>query len=194
MVEAKRVLVVGIAGVGKTTVLNRVKEILKEKDLKVESLTYGTLMLEEAERLHKVKDRDELRKLKLQEQRELQISAAKKISKANSDIVLIDTHLLIKSGNIYLPGLPFDVIKKLKPKLIILIEAPAKEILKRRKKDSSRKRETLSKRAIEEELKMERELLGTCATLAGAPMLRVMNRENEVDKAAKIIGESLINL
>jgi len=190
--ESKRVLIVGVAGVGKTAVLSKVKEILSNNGLKVETVTYGSVMFEEAKKKFNLNNRDELRKLKLKEQRKLQLLAAEKISKLKEDVLLIDTHLAIKAGSAYLPGLPFEVIKKLKLDLIILIEASAEEILKRRINDKSRNREALNKESIEEELRMEKEFLASCATLAGAPLLCVVNKENKLNETADLIAKAIM--
>ncbi|GBC74992.1 Thymidylate kinase [archaeon HR06] len=192
MGESKRVLIVGVAGVGKTAVLSKVKEILSNNGLKVETVTYGSVMFEEAKKMFNLNNRDELRKLKLKDQRKLQLLAAEKISKLKEDILLIDTHLAIKTGNAYLPGLPFEVIKKLKLDLIILIEATSEEILKRRMNDKSRNREALNKESIEEELRMEKEFLATCATLAGAPLFCVVNKENKLNETADLVAKVIM--
>ena len=76
--------------------------------------------------------RDRLRKLPYELQREMQIQAAKNISKLGN--VIVDTHCTIKTPFGYLPGLPYDVLQILKPSRIILIEADAKEIMERRRK------------------------------------------------------------
>ncbi|MCP8313519.1 MAG: AAA family ATPase, partial [archaeon] len=75
MVNTKRVIIVGIPGVGKTTVVNKIVEMIKKKDLAVESVVFGTVMFEEAKKLG-IKHRDEMRKLPIDEQRKLQIDAA----------------------------------------------------------------------------------------------------------------------
>lgn len=45
-----RAVIVGIPGVGKTTVISNVEKILEEKGLKVDTVVFGTLMFEEAEK------------------------------------------------------------------------------------------------------------------------------------------------
>ena len=79
MSNTKRVVIVGIAGVGKSTVVNEVLSILETKDIKVDNLTFGTIMFEEAQKLG-ISDRDEMRTLSTDNQQELQINAAKSIA------------------------------------------------------------------------------------------------------------------
>ena len=112
MSNTKRVVLVGIAGVGKSTVVNEVLSILETKDVKVDNLTFGTIMFEEAQKLG-ISDRDEMRTLSTDKQQELQINAAKSIANIESDIVIIDTHLFIKTTSGYMPGLPISILKSL---------------------------------------------------------------------------------
>ena len=109
MSNTKRVVIVGIAGVGKSTVVNEVLSILETKDVKVDNLTFGTIMFEEAQKLG-ISDRDEMRTLSTDKQQELQINAAKSIANIESDIVIIDTHLFIKTTSGYMPGLPISIL------------------------------------------------------------------------------------
>ena len=69
MSNTKRVVIVGIAGVGKTTVVNEVLSLLAQKDVKVDNLTFGTIMFEEAQKLG-ISDRDEMRTLSTDKQQE----------------------------------------------------------------------------------------------------------------------------
>jgi len=48
--ESKKVVIVGIAGVGKTTVVNKAVEILKSKNKSVIVASFGTFMFEEAQK------------------------------------------------------------------------------------------------------------------------------------------------
>ncbi|MEM2508848.1 MAG: AAA family ATPase, partial [Candidatus Thermoplasmatota archaeon] len=91
-----KVVVAGIPGAGKTTVLKEVKGI--------EIINYGDVMFSIAKKKNLVNDRDEIRKLPIDEQRKLQKEAAKFISKKKN--VIIDTHCTIKTRDGYMPGLP----------------------------------------------------------------------------------------
>ncbi|MFP3262321.1 MAG: AAA family ATPase, partial [Nitrososphaeria archaeon] len=74
---SKLAIIGGIAGVGKTTVLNIFYEKLKANGISFDVFVYGTVMFEEAQKLG-VKDRDEMRNLPYEKQFELQKSAAKR--------------------------------------------------------------------------------------------------------------------
>jgi Archaeal adenylate kinase len=69
---------VGIPGVGKSTLLTTMVEILKNHQKNVIVVNYGSLMFDVAQE-NGLKDRDELRKLSVTEQQRLQQIAAEKI-------------------------------------------------------------------------------------------------------------------
>jgi adenylate kinase len=120
-----RVVVVGIAGVGKSTVIDQVSKKLDGTSVQV----FGTVMFEEAKRLKWVKHRDEMRKMPVEKQKRLQRIAAQKLSRSRGRFTVVDTHLFIRTNEGFWPGLPFDVIKALKPTHLVLIEATPDEIL-----------------------------------------------------------------
>ena len=65
----KRAVVVGIPGVGKTTVITRAAEVLNKKR-KTTIVVFGTVMFEEAKKIG-LKSRDEMRKMSIEDQRRL---------------------------------------------------------------------------------------------------------------------------
>ncbi|MEM1941807.1 MAG: AAA family ATPase, partial [Candidatus Nitrosocaldus sp.] len=85
----KRAIVVGIPGVGKTTVITRAVEMLNMQGLNTRLVVFGTVMFEEAMRMG-VKHRDEMRRLSVEEQRRLQEDAAVKIANMTDDVIIID--------------------------------------------------------------------------------------------------------
>ena len=91
----KRIIIVGIPGVGKTSVISLVNGALNHKGYQTTVAVFGTIMFEEAKKIG-LKNRDELRKLSIRDQQHLQEMAAKRIAAMNDDIVIIDTHLFVK--------------------------------------------------------------------------------------------------
>ena len=89
-----RVVVVGIPGVGKTTVVDGVVSGFPGTKL----VTFGTLMFEAAKALRWAKDRDEMRKMTVERQKRLQKAAATKIARMKGSATLVDTHLVIRTG------------------------------------------------------------------------------------------------
>ncbi len=186
----KRVVIIGIPGVGKTTLVNRVVEQIKKKKFTLESVVFGTLMFEEAKKLD-IEHRDEMRKLPVDQQRKLQIEAAEKIAMMKADYLFIDTHLMINTKEGYWPGLPFEVLKVLSPSNLILIEALPHEIISRRRRDSGRCRDLAEEETIAREKEIARSMLSTSAIISGAPLLIVINKENQIEEAANQILKAL---
>ena len=184
LAESNRVIIVGIPGVGKTTVVSRVVELLKEKNVKVSVSIFGTVMFNEAKKKG-VKNRDDLRKLSVKEQKELQSMAARTIASISDDVVIVDTHAFISTQEGFYPGLPHNVLEILNPDSFIMISARPEEIYNRRMTDSSRTRDIVSIDAIKKELDVTSAMLSTCSILCGSPIKMVLNTEGKVDEAAR---------
>jgi len=179
----KRVIIVGIPGVGKTSIVSLVAEKLSHKELKATVAVFGTVMLEEAGKIG-VRNRDELRKLSLAKQRQLQETAAKRIAKIKDGIVIIDTHLFIKTIDGYYPGLPLHVLDIIKPTHFVMVVAEAEEIAERRKADKSRDRDIVSTQDIHYELDILRVMVASCSMLTGSPFVVIRNNDNKIENAA----------
>ena len=184
------VVVVGVPGVGKSTVLSEVLKILNKRRITAELAVFGTVMLEQAKR-GGVKDRDELRRLPVRRQRELQVKAARTISKGNKGIKIVDTHLFINTNEGYWPGLPADVLEALAPTNFVLVEAAPSEVLSRRSGDLTRRRDEATKETILREIELGRYILGAASIVTGAPMLVVENSEGSSKKAAELIVKAI---
>ena len=188
LAESKKVVVVGIPGVGKTTVVSKVVEKLNALNKSVSVHSFGTVMFEEAKE-NGLKDRDDLRKLTVEEQKNLQKKAAEKIAEHQENIVIIDTHAFISTKEGYYPGLPHYVIQILKPTHFIAVSAKPDEIYNRRTNDDTRDRDIISIGSIKEELDVQDAMLSSCSVLSGSPMNVVLNTEGKVEEAA----DSIIN-
>jgi adenylate kinase len=184
LAESNRVIIVGIPGVGKTTVVSRVVELLKEKNVKVSVSIFGTVMFNEAKKKG-VQNRDDLRKLSVKEQKELQSMAARTIASITDDVVIVDTHAFISTQEGFYPGLPHNVLEILNPDSFIMISARPEEIYNRRMSDTSRTRDIVSIDTIKKELDVTSAMLSTCSILCGSPIKMVLNTEGKVDEAAR---------
>jgi len=139
---------VGLPGIGKTSVIDRVKEIAKERNIDIKIVNFGTVMFQIAivdeKYKYKVKNRDDMRKLSLREQQDLQIRAAKEIKKMAEEggNIIIDTHACIKMSQQGLcPGLPTRIVRILKNIfMIVYLKRDPKIISKMRKRDKKRDR------------------------------------------------------
>ena len=172
------IVVTGIPGVGKTTVMKRAA-----KGLDMEFVTFGTVMIDIAKEMGLVKDRDEMRKLTLEQQKELQIRSAEKVASMGN--VILDTHCTVKTPKGYMPGLPEWVLKKLKPTAIVVVEADPDEIYNRRAKDTARNRDPDSIEQIAEHQQINRSAAMAYATLTGATVKIVYNHDDAIDEAVK---------
>lgn len=181
--ESKKVIIVGIAGVGKTTLVSKIVEILNSKKKSVSVHSFGTVMLDEAKKIG-IQTRDELRKLPVKKQRELQKMAAKKISGFDHDVVIIDTHAFISTKEGFYPGLPHHVLEELQPANLIAVSARPEEIYNRRMKDTTRDRDIISIDHIKKELAVQEAMVSSCAVLIGSPMKSILNSEGKVEEAA----------
>ena len=178
----------GIPGVGKTSLLSKMVEILKNHKKNVNMINYGTLMFHVAKE-NGLKDRDELRKLPISEQQHLQKIAAEKIAAQNEEIVIIDTHAFINSPEGYYPGLPEHVLKIIAPTNFVSVSAKPEEIYNRRMKDDTRNRDKITLANIKKELDIQSGMISACAVITGSPVRHVLNREGKIDEAAdKIIS------
>ncbi|HEV8406073.1 MAG TPA: adenylate kinase [Nitrososphaera sp.] len=186
----KRAVIVGIPGVGKTTVITRAAEMLNKKR-KTTIVVFGTVMFEEAKKIG-LKSRDEMRKMPVEEQRRLQEMAAKHIAEMNDDILLVDTHLFINTEEGYYPGLPIRLLNIMKPTNMIMVAADAIEIAKRRKTDQTRQRDIISAENIQKELDISRMMVASCSILTGAPFAIIMNNDGQVGEAAANIARTLL--
>ncbi len=175
-----RIVMVGVPGVGKSTVVEKAKEAVPGSTVQV----FGTAMLDEALRLKWVKHRDEMRKLPVKKQKKLQESAAARISRGKGKVVFIDAHLFIRTPEGFWPGLPLRVIQPMKPTHLLLVEASAKEILARRKNDTTRYRDEITEQEIAAELALARSFLTAASLVSGAPMTFVRNEEGKSSEAA----------
>jgi len=145
-------------------------------------------MFEEAVKRRWVRGRDEMRKLPVERQKKLQAIAAAKISRMTEQVVLVDTHLFIRTREGFWPGLPFEVVRALRPTHLILVEASPEEVAARRAADSARSRDLIDIRELEKEIELGRAFLTVSSTLTGAPMLMVRNAEGKADATAAALA------
>ena len=190
LVERKKIIIVGIPGVGKTSLVTRIVELLNGDQKRASVHSYGTVMISESEK-NEISDRDNLRRLPVSQQKELQKQAAKKIAELTDDVVFIDTHAFISTKEGFYPGLPNHVIQILEPTHFIAISARPEEIYNRRMKDDSRNRDKISIEAIKKELAVQDAMLSTCSVLSGSPMKVILNNEGKIDEAAKNVIDAI---
>jgi len=183
LVDSKKVVIVGIPGVGKTSLITKIAELIKQKNKTVSVHSYGTVMFEEAKKMG-IKNRDELRTLPIEKQKQLQKIAAETISNLSDDVIFIDTHAFISTKAGFYPGLPNYVIEIIQPANFIAISASPDEIHNRRMKDGTRERDPISIEDIKKELAVQDAMLSSCSVFSGSPMKVIFNHEGKIEEAA----------
>lgn len=178
------IIVTGVPGVGKTTVLSRAAD-----ELGLDTVVYGTEMLRVARKRDLVEDRDEMRKLDPATQREVQKAAAESI--AQKGRVLVDTHCMIQTPSGFLPGLPEWVVRGLEPETVVLVEADPEQIAGRRADDETRDRDEDTAEEIARHQGLNRSAASAVATLSGATVAIVGNADGKVDEAVAALVDTL---
>ena len=185
-----RVIVVGVPGVGKTTVITQAAELLNQLGSKTQVLVFGSLMLEEAKKMS-IGDRDEMRKLSVTAQRQLQEMAAKRISTVQGVNLIIDTHLFINTREGRYPGIPQNLLDILSPTHLVMISADPEEIFARRMQDNTRNRDLISIDGIKNDLEIAVSMIATSSVLTGSPFSIIFNRRDKLQDAVSEVVELL---
>ena len=191
----KVVVVSGVPGVGKTTVVtDAIRKV--ENRLNVSLITYGSVMYEIAEKRRLVEHRDELRKLPVKRQREVQKLAGERIAAmSRSQVVVVDTHTLIQtSDGGFLIGLPQWVAEAIRPASIVLVEANPENIASRREKDETRQRDEQLVESIERHQELSRAAAIAVGTLTGATVMILKNVEGKAEEAAEAFANLLLKV
>ena len=175
------IIAMGLPGAGKTTVLKSLKT-----DYEIHN--FGDLMFEIEKEKFGIKDRDEMRKIPIGKQKEVQKLVYEKLSKMG-DKVILDTHCSVSTPKGFFPGVPFEYLKMLKVDALVLITADVDEVEKRRADDPTRKRDADD---IGLHDQMNKAYLASYSAFTGAPAVVIINRqgklEDAVEKFQNILG------
>ena len=181
--DGKKVIITGVPGVGKTTVVNEALKKIKEEGIEYKSINFGTFMFEVAKNDNIVQDRDQMRTLDRTVQKRLQQRAAQAISQIPGN-VLIDTHASVKTPKGYLAGLPEWVLHEIMPDIIVLVETFDDQILLRRLTDETRSRDKEGSRSIAEHQEFNRSIAAAYAMLTCCTVKIVINADFLLERAA----------
>lgn len=182
------IIIAGVPGAGKTTVLN---EVYKQRIEKFEVISFGTEMLKLCKEKKLVDNRDQMRNLSHSLQHDLQIETAKKIASKDGNI-LLDTHCAIKTPGGYMTGLNEDMLEILKPQAIILVDAHEVEIAGRRKTDKIRITRTMEDYdEIKLHKKINRSFAVSFAQKSNALLKIVQNNTGEFNQCIEDIIQTL---
>ena len=197
----KVVVVTGVPGVGKTTVISHLERLAQAEGLKLKVVNFGTYMLETALKEGLVRSRDEIRRLPLRKQLELQALAARRIvedaagSLGENGYLIVDTHALVKTVAGYWPGLPKHVLDHLKPDMIVVVEASPEEIVARQERDKTRYRADVGGvEGVKRLMENARAASFASAVHYASTVAIVENREGKAEEAARQILEYMKSL
>lgn len=194
MSNGKIAVVVGVPGVGKSTLLNKMITIATLEKVKLSVVNIGSIMLDIALNRNLAKSRDEIKMLSLSTQEELRKASYGRLIelKKVNELTVIDTHYLVRSKGGYLIGLPKNLLDCIQPEFFAVVEAPADDILKRRRMDKTRDRGEVSLDEIEVEQSITRNSVFVLAALYNANVIRVINEEGKVEEAARKLFNFLV--
>ncbi len=170
------IIVMGLPGAGKSTVL------AAANGSGYEMLNWGTEMFEIAKVKFGISDRDMLRKLSPEQQKEVQALVGKKLSHEHGRVIL-DTHCSINTPKGYLPGLPYELLRNLKVDRLVLVSAPIGDIMARRGRDATRLRDAQTPQSLQEHDDMNKAFLAAYSVLTGAPATIILNTDGGLEEA-----------
>jgi len=186
----KKVIITGVPGVGKTTVVNEALKKLKEEGIEYQPINFGTFMFDVAVKENIVRDRDQMRSLDRAVQKKLQQRAGQAIAKVKGN-VLIDTHASVKTPKGYMAGLPEWVLKEIMPDIIVLVETDDDQILMRRMTDETRSRDREGAKAIAEHQQFNRSIAAAYTMLTGCTIKIVTNADFLLERAGQDLADVL---
>lgn len=182
----------GIPGVGKTTVLSELQDLARQNKFNLTVLNYGTIMNEIMRDLGKDLHRDKMREQSIDAQKKVQELAASEIAnRAGQGTVVVDTHMFVRTGVGMWAGLPQNVLEKLGPQLLVLIEADPRHIAARRMGDASRMREQAVEEEISFDLEWSRATAAASAVATGSPVKVIRNDEGKQKQAAQELFQAI---
>lgn len=182
-------IVVGLSGVGKSTVLEEATKLAAED---YEIINYGDRMLEIAEEEGYVDSRDEIKEISAEEQKQVQKEAAESIVEDSEDgNVIVDTHAAIQTPHGFLPGLPQWTVQNLEPEHLIILDAEPEEIYSRSTDDEGRSREHEDVEGVETYREVAREMAAAGSVLTGAYLKIIENKSGRAQQAAQELVEVL---
>ncbi len=188
-------IVVGVSGVGKSTILNK----LFSQDYNGSGLVrvnFGDVLTDLLVKDGVVRTRDEIRaKVDQSAWVDYQVRTARHIAGLDGKIVM-DTHACLPSQSGYFPGLPEHVVKNLPPaKVLFVISASPEDIMVRRSEDASRKRDHYFEKSIDSVREYQVMTLMYAAAYSsrtGARVKIVQNHNDGLDNAVQEIKSVLL--
>jgi adenylate kinase len=188
-------VVTGIPGVGKTTVLNELQDLAKQNKFDLTVLNFGTVMNEIMRELGKDLHRDDMRKQSIETQKKAQeLAASEIVNRSVHGATVVDTHMFIRTASGLWAGLPQNVLQRLGPRLLVLVEAGPDQIAARRRTDTDRRREQALAEEIMFDLEWSRATAAASAVATGAPVKVIRNDAGRQKQAAMELFQTIRNV
>jgi adenylate kinase len=133
---SKVVTVFGLSGVGKSWMISRYAALANVAHVQASQLMRDA----KAAQAGKAVTSEDLRRGPVLDNQSLLIDAFNKVLASEARPIIFDGHCLVDVGDEPIE-IPVDVIRQLQPSGIVLMYAPAEEIVQRRERDASRERQ-----------------------------------------------------
>ncbi|KAF5079918.1 AAA family ATPase [Methanobacterium aggregans] len=157
MVQWNIAAVVGVPGVGKTSLCREAAELVGSTHV-----NYGDLMLEIA-RLEGLAETDsEMFSLDLDIQHRIWRTAALRASSMSN--IILDLHGIDKSSIGYITSFPVEIIS---PDIVVIVESSYENVIKRRYADSSKKRVLEDSKSLYEHMNLLRSSVAVFSVFSG---------------------------
>ena len=185
----------GIPGVGKTTVLNELQDLAKQNKFTLTVVNFGTVMNRIMRELGKEMHRDDMRQQTIETQKKAQELAASEIATHSTEgTTIVDTHMFVRTGSGLWAGLPQNVLQRLSPRLLVLVEADPEQITVRRRTDTDRRREQALAEDIKFDLEWSRATAAASAITTGSPVKVIRNDTGRQKQAALELFQTIRNV
>jgi adenylate kinase len=179
------VVVTGIPGVGKTTILNELQGLAKQNNFSLTVVNFGTVMNGIMRELGKAMHRDDMRQQGIETQKKAQeLAASEIVTHSTEGTTIVDTHMFVRTGSGLWAGLPQNVLQRLSPRLFVLVEADPDQIAVRRRTDTDRRREQAVAEDIRFDLEWSRATAAASAITTGSPVKVIRNDTGRQKQAA----------
>lgn len=136
--------------------------------------------------------RDDMRQQNIEIQKKAQELAASEIAnRSGQGATVVDTHMFVRTVSGLWAGLPQNVLTRLNPRLLVLVEADPEQIGARRRSDAGRKREQARPEDIMFDLEWSRATAAASAVSTGAPVKVIRNDAGRQKQAAQELLQAI---